>query len=280
VVATPIGNLDDVSLRALNSLASAEVIAAEDTRVTKRLLEHHRVSGKLVPVHAHNERRAADWIVEQLSQGKTVALVTDAGTPAVSDPGAAVVARVRGAGFRIVPVPGPNAAVTALSASGMAGVPFLFLGFLPAKPGQRRRALDRLSTLPYALVLYEAPHRVLACVEDMAEALGQQRSLVIARELTKVFEQIHRCPLGEATAWLREDTNRQRGEFVLLVEGAEPGKASENRDWERVLRTLLAELPLAHAVGLACKLTGASRKIVYARALQLSREAKSRSSRA
>jgi len=279
VVATPIGNLDDVSLRALNSLASAEVIAAEDTRVTRRLLEHHRVSGKLVPVHAHNERRAADWIVGQLMQGKTIALVTDAGTPAVSDPGAAVVARVRDAGFRVVPVPGPNAAVTALSASGMAHGPFLFLGFLPASTGARRKALDGVSAQPYTLVFYEAPHRVVACVEDMAVALGPGRSLVIARELTKVFEQIHRCPLGEAAGWLREDADRQRGEFVLVVEGAEPGRASADSDWEHVLGTLLAELPLAHAVRLACKLTGASRKIVYARALKLSREAETRSPR-
>jgi 16S rRNA (cytidine1402-2'-O)-methyltransferase len=280
VVATPIGNLDDISLRALHSLASAEVIAAEDTRVTKRLLDHHRLSGKLVPVHAHNERRAADWIVEQLSQGKTVALVTDAGTPAVSDPGAAVVARVRDAGFRVVPVPGPNAAVTALSASGMADGPFLFLGFLPAKPGPRRKALDGLRAQPYTLVFYEAPHRVVASVEDMAAALGPERHLVIARELTKVFEQIHRCPLGEAAAWIRADPDRRRGEFVLVVEGGGPAKKSADPDWERVVETLLAELPLAHAVRLACQLTGASRKIVYARALQLSREAETRGPRA
>jgi len=276
-VATPIGNLEDVSLRALHSLASAEVIAAEDTRVTRRLLEHHRLSAKLVPVHAHNERRAADWIIEQLSQGKTIALVTDAGTPAVSDPGAAVVARVRDAGFRVVPIPGPNAAVTALSASGMADGPFLFMGFLPAKPGLRRKALEGLRTQPHTLVFYEAPHRIVASIEDMAAALGPERSLVIARELTKVFEQIHGCALGEAAAWLRADPDRQRGEFVLVVERVEPGKDSVDSDWERVIRTLLAELPLAQAVKLACKLTGTSRKIVYARALQLSREAETRS---
>lgn len=276
-MATPIGNLEDVSLRALHSLASAEVIAAEDTRVTRRLLEHHRLSAKLVSVRAHNERRAADWIIEQLSQGKTIALVTDAGTPAVSDPGAAVVARVRDAGFRVVPIPGPNAAVTALSASGMADGPFLFMGFLPAKPGLRRKALEGLRTQPHTLVFYEAPHRVVASIGDMAAALGPERRLVIARELTKVFEQIHRCTLGEAAAWLRADPDRQRGEFVLVIEQAEPRKDSVDSDWERVIRTLLAELPLAHAVKLACKLTGTSRKIVYARALQLSREAETRS---
>jgi 16S rRNA (cytidine1402-2'-O)-methyltransferase len=277
VVATPIGNLEDLSPRALHSLASAEVIAAEDTRVTRRLLEHYRLSAKLVPVHAHNERRAAEWIIEQLSKGRTVALVTDAGTPAISDPGAAVVARVRDAGFRVVPIPGPNAAVTALSASGMADGPFLFMGFLPAKPSFRRRALDALRTQPHTLVFYEAPHRIVASIADLAAALGPERNLVIARELTKVFEQIHRCALGEAVAWLRADPDRQRGEFVLVVEGVETGKDGVDSDWERVIRTLLAELPLAHAVKLACKLTGTSRKIVYARALQLSREAEIRS---
>jgi len=278
VVATPIGNLEDISPRALRSLAAADAIAAEDTRVTSRLLEHHRVQGKLVAAHEHNERRAADWIVGQLALGKTVALVTDAGTPAISDPGATVVAKARAAGFRVVPIPGPNAAVTALSASGIADGPFLFAGFLPAKPAARRKALEALSALPYTLVLYEAPHRVLECVEDMAVVLGRERMLVIARELTKLFEHTHRCALGEAAAWLREDADRRRGEFVLIAEGAEGRSESAKLDWERVLTTLLAELPLAQAVKLACKLTGAKKNAVYARALQLARAATSRRS--
>ena len=271
MVATPIGNLEDISPRALESLARADAIAAEDTRVTARLLEHHRVQGKLIAVHGHNERRAADSIVEQLAQGKTVALVTDAGTPAISDPGATVVKKARAAGFKVVPIPGPNAAVTALSASGIADGPFLFAGFLPARPAARRKALDALSALPYTLVLYEAPHRVVECVEDMSAALGPERALVIARELTKLFEQIHRCRLGEAAAWLREDTDRRRGEFVLIAEGPAARNESAKLDWERVLTTLLGELPLAHAVKLACKLTGAKKNAVYARALQLAR---------
>ena len=278
MVATPIGNLEDISPRALESLARADAIAAEDTRVTARLLEHHRVQGKLIAVHGHNERRAADSIVEQLAQGKTVALVTDAGTPAISDPGATVVKKARAAGFKVVPIPGPNAAVTALSASGIADGPFLFAGFLPARPAARRKALDALSALPYTLVLYEAPHRVVECVEDMSAALGPERALVIARELTKLFEQIHRCRLGEAAAWLREDTDRRRGEFVLIAEGPAARNESAKLDWERVLTTLLGELPLAHAVKLACKLTGAKKNAVYARALQLARAANSRRS--
>jgi len=276
VVATPIGNLEDISPRALDSLAHADAIAAEDTRVTARLLERHRMQGKLIAVHGHNEQRAADWIVEQLARGKTVALVTDAGTPAISDPGATVVKKARAAGFRVVPIPGPNAAVTALSASGISEGPFLFVGFLPAKPGPRRKALERLSMLPYTLVFYEAPHRVVECAEDMSAALGPERVLVIARELTKLFEQIHRCRLGEAAAWLRED--RERGEFVLIAEGAAARSENAKLDWERVLTTLIVELPLAHAVKLTCKLTGAKKNAVYARALQLARVANARRS--
>ncbi len=275
-MATPIGNLEDISPRALHSLAHADAIAAEDTRVTARLLEHHRLQGKLMAVHGHNEQRAADSIVEQLARGRIVALVTDAGTPAISDPGATVVKKARAAGFRVVPIPGPNAAVTALSAAGIADGAFLFAGFLPAKPGLRRKALDRLGALPYTLVFYEAPHRVVECAEDMSAMLGPGRVLVIARELTKLFEQIHQCVLGEAAAWLREDTDRQRGEFVLIVEGATARSESAKLDWERVLTTLLAELPLAHAVKLACKLTGAKKNAVYARALHLARAANAR----
>jgi len=276
VVATPIGNLEDISPRALHSLAHADAIAAEDTRVTARLLEHYRLQGSLMAVHGHNEQRAADSIVDQLARGRTVALVTDAGTPAISDPGAMVVKKARAAGFRVVPIPGPNAAVTALSAAGIGDGTFLFAGFLPAKPGLRRKALERLGTSPYTLVFYEAPHRVVECAEDMSAALGPERVLVIARELTKLFEQIHQCLLGEAAAWLREDPDRRRGEFVLIVEGAAARSEGAKLDWDRVLTTLLAELPLAHAVKLACKLTGAKKNAVYARALQLARAAKAR----
>jgi 16S rRNA (cytidine1402-2'-O)-methyltransferase len=278
VVATPIGNLEDISSRALDSLSQADVIAAEDTRVTARLLDHHRVQGKLVAVHEHNEKRSADWIVEQLAKGRNVALVADAGTPAISDPGATVVARARAAGFKVVPIPGPNAAVTALSAAGIAEGPFLFAGFLPARPAARRKALEVLSELPYTLVLYEAPHRIVECVEDLAAVLGPERILVIARELTKLFEQIHRCRLGEARDWLRGDTDRQRGEFVLIVQGLAAPKKGAMVDWERTLTTLLSDLPLAQAVKLVCKLTGAKKNAVYARALQLARGKTARSS--
>jgi len=224
--------------------------------------------GKFLAVHEHNEVRAADRVIAQLAQGKTVALVSDAGTPAISDPGARLVAKVRASGFRVVPIPGPNAAVTALSAAGIADGPFLFAGFLPAGSAGRRKALRAYAALPYALVFYEAPHRVVECVEDMAALLGQQRPIVIARELTKVFEQIHQCRLGDAAAWLRADADRQRGEFVLVLEGVHSPK-TDGEGWEEVLAILLQDLPLAQAVKLACRLTGARKNAVYARALQL-----------
>jgi len=270
VVATPIGNLQDISPRALDSLARADAIAAEDTRVTARLLDHHHLQGKLIAVHEHNERASAERILRELEQGKTVALVSDAGTPGISDPGALVVARAREAGFRIVPVPGPNAAVTALSAAGLKDGPFLFFGFLPAKAAARRKALAALGSLPYALVFYEAPHRIVESVEDLAAVLGPDRGLILARELTKMFEEIHRCPLGEAAAWLRGSADRQRGEFVLIAEAApaeQPGA-----DWEPLLSALLEEMPLARAVKLVCKATGAKKNAVYERALALARE--------
>jgi 16S rRNA (cytidine1402-2'-O)-methyltransferase len=270
-VATPIGNLDDISPRALRALGDADVIAAEDTRVTARLLDRYGISGKLISAHEHNERSAARWIVDQLEQGKTVALVTDAGTPAVSDPGALAVAAAHAGGFKVVPVPGPNAAAAALSAAGFTG-PFLFFGFLPSKPAARRKALERVNALPYTLVFYEAPHRVIECVEDMAETLGTDRIVVLARELTKVFEEIHRIRLGDAAAWLRDDANRQRGEHVLVVEGAGEEETEADSGWERVLAELLQELPVVRAVRLACRLTGAKKNAVYARALQLSKK--------
>jgi len=267
VVATPIGNLQDISPRAIDSLARADAIAAEDTRVTARLLEHHRLRARLIAVHEHNERESADRIVEELSRGKTIALVTDAGTPGISDPGAVVVARARAAGFKVIPVPGPNAAVTALSAAGLRDGPFLFYGFLPPKSVARRNALAELKSLPYALVFYEAPHRIVDSVEDLAAVFGPERELVIARELTKMFEEIHRCRLGDAADWLSGNSDRQRGEFVLMVESV----AVEPRgtDWEPMLVALLEEMPLARAVKLVCRLTGAKKNAVYERALEL-----------
>ena len=270
VVATPIGNLGDISARALAVLAQADLVAAEDTRNTGHLLAHHGIKAKLVALHEHNEMQRAAELVARIQAGKTIALVSDAGTPAISDPGALLVARALEAGLTVCPIPGASAAIAALSAAGLAAPHFLFYGFLPAKSAARRTALEALRALPYALVFYEAPHRVTECVAALAEVLGGEREIVIARELTKLFEAIHRCRLDQAGAWLAADANRQRGEFVLIVSGAkaqaEPGLPAEA---ERVLRLLLAELPLKQSAALAAAITGARKNELYARALEL-----------
>ena len=274
VVATPIGNLADISARALAVLAHADLVAAEDTRTTGHLLAHHGIAAKLVALHEHNEMRRAPELVAQIKAGKTVALVSDAGTPAISDPGALLVAQSREAGIAVCPIPGANAAITALSASGLAAPHFLFYGFLPARAAARRAALEALRALPHALVFYEAPHRVAECVAELAAVLGGERGIVIARELTKLFEAMHRCRLDEAGAWLAADANRQRGEFVLIVSGA-PAEVQEGLpdEAERVLRLLLAELPLKQSAALAAAITGVRKNALYARALALRRSA-------
>ena len=270
VVATPIGNLGDISARALATLAQADLVAAEDTRTTGHLLAHHGIAAKLVALHEHNERARADELVARIQSGTTIALVSDAGTPGISDPGALLVARAMEAGITVCPIPGANAAIAALSAAGLAAPHFLFYGFLPAKPPARRAALAALRELPYALVFYEAPHRVTESVADLAAALGGMRDIVIARELTKLFEAIHRCRLDEAGAWLAADPNRQRGEFVLIVSGApEQQQVGLPTEAERVLRLLLAELPLKQAAALAAAITGARKNELYERALAL-----------
>lgn len=273
VVATPIGNLQDITLRALDVLKSADLIAAEDTRHSAHLLAHFGIKAKLLALHEHNERTAGEQVLAELRTGKSVALVSDAGTPGISDPGAVLADMAHRAGVRVVPVPGPCAAVAALSAAGLTQPQFLFCGFLPASGAQRRRALEELRPQPATLVFYEAPHRVLDSIADMAQVLGGDRTLLIARELTKTFETLHRCTLGEASDWLAADANRQRGEFVLLVAGAAPldGQAL-GEDVQRVLQLLLAELPLKQAVKLATEITGAKKNALYQLALQLKSE--------
>ncbi|MDR3323333.1 MAG: 16S rRNA (cytidine(1402)-2'-O)-methyltransferase [Zoogloeaceae bacterium] len=268
VVPTPLGNLQDISERARAVLADVAWVAAEDTRHTAPLLKHLGSRAKLLAAHEHNENAAAGAIMARLAAGESVALVSDAGTPAISDPGARIVAQVRAAGGRVVPLPGPCAAVTALSAAGLEAAQWLFYGFLPAKSGQRQKALEGVYDAPYALVFYEAPHRVLDTVADMARVLGAARTLVIARELTKLFESLHSLPLGEALAWLTADANRQKGEFVLLVSGACQTKAAETAEAERVLRLLLAEnLPVKQAAKLSAAITGGNKNALYQRAL-------------
>lgn len=267
VVATPLGNLQDLSPRACAILAAVDVIAAEDTRHSQRLLDAFGINTRLVAVHQHNEQEAAGRIVDWLVAGRQVALITDAGTPAISDPGARLVARVRSAGHPVTPVPGACAAVAALSVAGIVEGGFRFVGFLPAKAAARRGALMKLADEREALVFYEAPHRVTACVADMADVLGGEREVLIARELTKLYEEIASMPLAEAGAWFAADADRGRGEFVLVVHGA-TAREELNAGAVRVLELLLAELPLKTAVRLAAEITGAPRNGLYSHALE------------
>ncbi len=270
VVATPIGNLQDITLRALEVLKAVDVIAAEDTRHTSGLLSHYAIRKKMVAVHEHNEHQSAEQLLARLRAGESVALVTDAGTPGISDPGAVVVDIVREAGVTVVPIPGASAVIAALSASGIRQGGFSFVGFLPASGSQRRKALESLKAQNTTLVFYEAPHRVVESVKDMASTLGAERRLTIARELTKTFETFHRCSLGNAAAWLESDPNQQRGEFVLLIESLPEVESAEvSEDAERVLKLLMAELPLKQAVKLATEITGAKKNALYEHGLKI-----------
>ncbi|HSD52744.1 MAG TPA: 16S rRNA (cytidine(1402)-2'-O)-methyltransferase [Burkholderiales bacterium] len=269
VVATPIGNLGDVTQRALETLRSVDTVFAEDTRHATGLLAHHGIRTQLAALHEHNERAAARTVCRLLAAGRDVALVSDAGTPAISDPGAITVAAARAAGFAVVPVPGASAAVAALSVAGMPG-PYAFVGFLPAKSAARRNALGAWRAFAHTLVFYEAPHRILACVDDLAAVLGAERIAVLARELTKVFETVHACRLGDARAWLEADPDRQRGEFVVVVSGATAdAPAARAEEGERVLRLLLRELPVNRAARLVAEITGARKNALYAKALEI-----------
>ena len=275
VVATPIGNLQDISLRALDILKNADAIAAEDTRHTSGLLNHFGISKKLIAVHEHNEHQSAEKLLIQLNAGENIALVTDAGTPGISDPGAVVVDLVRKAGVKVVPVPGASAVIAALSASGITQNGFLFHGFLPASGSARRRVLEALKIQTVTLVFYEAPHRILECVADLSLVLGADRRITFARELTKTFETFYSCNLGDAVAWLEADTNRQRGEFVLLIEAPALKEVEAiSEEAVRVLKLLLAELPLKQAVKLATDITQLKKNDLYEFALQLKNESK------
>jgi 16S rRNA (cytidine1402-2'-O)-methyltransferase len=269
VVATPIGNLRDISLRALDVLGQADIIAAEDTRTTSTLTSHYGITARLASLHEHNERQRAEEVIAWLGEGKRVALVTDAGTPAISDPGAVLVRAVIEAGVAVVPIPGASALIAALSASGVAASQWLFCGFLPATAGARTKEIERLRAYDCALVFYEAPHRIAATLDALAAALGPERELVIARELTKKFETIHRCALGAAAGWLAADANRNRGEFVLIVEPGAPSPPAALESNDALLSALLAELPLAQSVRIAVAATGEPKNRLYERALTL-----------
>lgn len=269
VVATPIGNLADITLRALEVLRSVDLVAAEDTRVTQNLLNHHGIRTRWLALHEHNERKAADQLIAALAQGQSVALVSDAGTPAISDPGEIAVAHVREAGYRVVPIPGASAVLAAIAASGIRALPLFFHGFLPTRKAEREKVLEEIKAQSGMLAFYEAPHRIVDSVESIATILGGERRIVMARELTKMFEQIQVCKLSDAANWLRENDDHRRGEFVLLVEGRDEEADARDDDSERVLGILLRELPLKQAVKLAAEITGAKKNALYDRALEL-----------
>jgi 16S rRNA (cytidine1402-2'-O)-methyltransferase len=270
VVATPIGNLADLTLRAIHVLATADAVACEDTRVAAGLLRHLGLHKPLLALHAHNEAAAAETVLQRLAAGERVACISDAGTPAVSDPGARVVARAAAAGHRVVPVPGPSSALAALSVAGdTEGEGFRFSGFLPAQGAARQQALDALLRQPGTQVLFEAPHRIAALLQALAEAAPTRR-LTLARELTKQFEDVVTLATAEAPAWLAADPHRHRGEFVLVLH-ALPRLAGDDATLpaaaQHALRALLDALPLKQAVALAAQISGAPRNALYAQAL-------------
>ncbi|MCW5636731.1 MAG: 16S rRNA (cytidine(1402)-2'-O)-methyltransferase [Rubrivivax sp.] len=277
VVATPIGNLADITLRALHVLTRVDAVAAEDTRVAAALLAHYGIHKPLVALHAHNERAATAAVLERLARGESVALVSDAGTPAVSDPGAVLVAEAAAAGRRVVPLPGASSALAALAAAGDARASgFRFAGFLPARGAERQATLRALLDADdgLALVLFEAPHRIEALAAELA-GHDADRTLTLARELTKQFESIVTMPARELPAWLGADAHRRRGEFVLVVHSraARPVAADGVPEAARhALQVLLRELPLKQAAALAAEISGASRKALYALALARRRE--------
>jgi len=236
------------------------------------LLAHFGIDVRVISSHEHNERQSAAGIVKLLAGGKSVALTTDAGTPAIADPGSEVVARAREHGFRIVPIPGASALSAALSVSGERMSRVLFCGFLPAKDGERHKVLEELAAAQATLVFYEAPHRILKTVDDLADTLGPERRIVLCRELTKMYEEVHATTTGAARLWLEKEPLRIRGEFVLVVAGAEPEKHPESRESERVLALLMAQLPLKQAVSLASEITNGRKNALYRRALELARE--------
>ncbi|WP_435634432.1 16S rRNA (cytidine(1402)-2'-O)-methyltransferase [Pseudomonas solani] len=270
VVATPIGNLDDISTRALRVLRDVALIAAEDTRHSVRLLQHFGISTPLAACHDHNEREEGGRFLARLQAGEDVALISDAGTPLISDPGYHLVRQVRAAGITVVPVPGPSALIAALSAAGLPSDRFIFEGFLPAKAVGRRSRLERVKEEPRTLIFYEAPHRLLECLEDMVTVFGEERPAVLARELTKTFETLKGSPLSVLRDWVAADSNQQRGECVLLVAGwQEPeGEDAINGEALRVLDLLLGELPLKRAAALAAEITGVRKNLLYGAALE------------
>ncbi len=274
VVATPIGNLDDISARALKLLREVSLIAAEDTRHSQRLMQHFGISTPLAACHEHNERDEGSRFITRLLAGDNVALISDAGTPLISDPGYHLVRQARAAGINVVPVPGACALIAALSAAGLPSDRFIFEGFLPAKAVGRRARLEAVKEEPRTLIFYEAPHRILECLQDMESVLGGERPALLARELTKTFETLKGLPLSELRQFVESDSNQQRGECVVLVAGWTAPESDEAISSEsmRILDLLLKEMPLKRAAALAAEITGERKNVLYQVALDKQKE--------
>lgn len=272
VVPTPIGNLGDITQRALAVLSHVDLIAAEDTRHTGLLLQHFAINAKMYPLHDHNEQQKADHLLAKLQEGQSIALVSDAGTPLINDPGYHLVRRCREAGIRVVPLPGACAAITALSAAGLPSDRFCYEGFLPAKTKSRKDTLLALMEEPRTIIFYESTHRLLESLQDMVTVWGPQRYVVLARELTKTWESIYGAPVGELLAWVQEDEMRKRGEMVLIVEGHAPDSEAMPAEALRTLTLLQKELPLKKAAALAAEIHGVKKNALYRYALELQGE--------
>ncbi|OSM97452.1 MULTISPECIES: 16S rRNA (cytidine(1402)-2'-O)-methyltransferase [Lonsdalea] len=268
IVPTPIGNLGDITQRALDVLKSVDLIAAEDTRHTGLLLQHFAINARLFALHDHNEQQRAEQLLSRLQSGMSVALVSDAGTPLINDPGYHVVRLCREAGVRVVPLPGACAAIAALSAAGLASDRFCYEGFLPAKTKARKDTLQAMLEEPRTLIYYESTHRLLDSLRDMVAVLGPQRYVVLARELTKTWESIYGAPVAELLAWVEEDDNRRKGEMVLIVEGYHPDDSALPAEALRTLALLQAELPLKKAAALAAEIHGVKKNALYRYALE------------
>ncbi|OEO27748.1 16S rRNA (cytidine(1402)-2'-O)-methyltransferase [Pseudomonas sp. J237] len=270
VVATPIGNLEDISARAIRVLNEVSLIAAEDTRHSARLMQHFGIATPLAACHEHNERDQGGRFISRLQAGEDVALISDAGTPLISDPGYHLVRQARAAGFAVVPVPGACALIAALSAAGLPSDRFIFEGFLPAKAVGRRARLEQVKEEPRTLIFYEAPHRILECLEDMRSVFGDERPALLAREITKTFETLQGMPLVDLHNWVASDSNQQRGECVVVVAGwqAPESDAAVSSEALRVLDLLLKDMPLKRAAALAAEITGVRKNLLYQVALE------------
>jgi len=270
IVATPIGNLDDITFRAVSVLKSVDLILAEDTRHSKKLLNHLDISTPLRAFHDHNEREKTQSVIDELSAGKSIALISDAGTPLISDPGYVLVSEAKKAGLKVVPLPGPSALITALSGAGLASDNFTFFGFLPSKQTARTKVLQGLLSRTETSIFYESPKRILATMSDMLFVLGENREVCLAKELTKAFETINTGTIPGLIEYLTIDTNHQKGEFVILISGADKtDNSAAEAELDTLLPILCAEMGASKAAKLAAKITGIDKKNCYQRAINL-----------